>query len=393
MSSTLPNSNPRVRPFRESTAIHERLHPEEEATSLLARLRDDPRIGLVLFYLTFTFSLAQWVTSITILSYYWDSPCDRPIRIYLILFCIRLMATMILLLHQRFYSNTLLDPGAGSVLPGTRDKLSTLLDMYALSVFILGNYLLISSISCSSSATGLFYTTLAWLVTGYLSMAIPAIVCFSVLCCLPLLLLGTRLLPFVETAHIPFSPASEEDLIKRIIVRRVNLAPTSSSGSHIDLKPDELERGERKGSERLGIHALNGVSGSQGSLVSIQQGQRLRRAWARTHEEGGNDGIHDGLSPVPSREAQSRLLEWFTVMQGEECTICLGEYEQEERVGTLWCHHTFHHECVYEWLRTSAQCPLCKQDLQDIPELVNPSCRSSLSHVLDDSYTTTIIFD
>lgn len=59
MSSTLPNSNPRVRPFRESTAIHERLHPEEEATSLLARLRDDPRIGLVLFYLTFTFSLAQ----------------------------------------------------------------------------------------------------------------------------------------------------------------------------------------------------------------------------------------------------------------------------------------------------------------------------------------------
>lgn len=303
------------------------------------------------------------------------------------------------------------------MLPGTRDKLSTLLDMYALSVFILGNYLLISSISCSSSATGLFYTTLAWLVTGYLSMAIPAIVCFSVLCCLPLLLLGTRLLPFVETAHIPFSPASEEDLIKRIIVRRVNLAPTSSSGSHIDLKPDELERGERKGSERLGIHALNGVSGSQGSLVSIQQGQRLRRAWvrggwrglwrrwrpsssylstpslatseARTHEEGGNDGIHDGLSPVPSREAQSRLLEWFTVMQGEECTICLGEYEQEERVGTLWCHHTFHHECVYEWLRTSAQCPLCKQDLQDIPELVNPSCRSSLSHVLDDSYTTT----
>jgi len=41
------------------------------------------------------------------------------------------------------------------------------------------------------------------------------------------------------------------------------------------------------------------------------------------------------------------------------CAICLGDYEQGEELTVLPCNHTFHAECVTEWLHTRNKCPLC----------------------------------
>jgi len=56
-----------------------------------------------------------------------------------------------------------------------------------------------------------------------------------------------------------------------------------------------------------------------------------------------------------------------------ECIICLDEFEDNDRLGTLsLCSHTFHPDCIEAWLRRNAKCPLCRS-----------SCPLNLSMIID----------
>ncbi|KAL5580526.1 hypothetical protein UlMin_012968 [Ulmus minor] len=47
-----------------------------------------------------------------------------------------------------------------------------------------------------------------------------------------------------------------------------------------------------------------------------------------------------------------------------ECPICLGEFEEGERVRILpRCNHGFHAKCIDTWLAFRSSCPLCRQRL------------------------------
>ncbi|CAK9143866.1 unnamed protein product [Ilex paraguariensis] len=50
--------------------------------------------------------------------------------------------------------------------------------------------------------------------------------------------------------------------------------------------------------------------------------------------------------------------------QESECSICLGMFQEGERVKVMpLCHHGFHSECVDKWLRTRSSCPLCRASI------------------------------
>ncbi|KAF0887514.1 hypothetical protein E2562_002243 [Oryza meyeriana var. granulata] len=54
-----------------------------------------------------------------------------------------------------------------------------------------------------------------------------------------------------------------------------------------------------------------------------------------------------------------------------QCPICLGEFEEGEKVKTLPpCGHGFHPECVDAWLRSRPSCPLCRSSL--LPAAATP---------------------
>jgi hypothetical protein len=50
---------------------------------------------------------------------------------------------------------------------------------------------------------------------------------------------------------------------------------------------------------------------------------------------------------------------------GDECTICLSDFNHNEILSVLPCGHRYHDECVREWLQCSSKCPLCKKDSLD----------------------------
>jgi len=42
------------------------------------------------------------------------------------------------------------------------------------------------------------------------------------------------------------------------------------------------------------------------------------------------------------------------------CAVCMSSYDDDEILRTLPCLHSFHRDCVDQWLRTNKLCPLCK---------------------------------
>lgn len=51
---------------------------------------------------------------------------------------------------------------------------------------------------------------------------------------------------------------------------------------------------------------------------------------------------------------------------GPHCSICLGEYEDGEKLVRLPCGHIYHDDCVSSWTTNHTRCPLCNCDLESV---------------------------
>ncbi|XP_071686193.1 putative RING-H2 finger protein ATL21A [Rutidosis leptorrhynchoides] len=70
------------------------------------------------------------------------------------------------------------------------------------------------------------------------------------------------------------------------------------------------------------------------------------------------------------------------------CAICLSDYEPKEEVRTIpECNHYFHADCIDEWLKLNATCPVCRNS-PETSSLVTP-CFSESSNSSNLSDTTT----
>ncbi|XVE64010.1 hypothetical protein DITRI_Ditri07aG0067100 [Diplodiscus trichospermus] len=46
----------------------------------------------------------------------------------------------------------------------------------------------------------------------------------------------------------------------------------------------------------------------------------------------------------------------------KKCSICQEEYEADEDMGKLYCGHSFHIQCIKQWLVQKNTCPVCKTE-------------------------------
>ncbi|MCL7052241.1 hypothetical protein MKW94_011778 [Papaver nudicaule] len=45
----------------------------------------------------------------------------------------------------------------------------------------------------------------------------------------------------------------------------------------------------------------------------------------------------------------------------ENCSICHSDYEKLEKIGTLYCGHEYHVQCIKRWLLINKTCPICRR--------------------------------
>ncbi|XP_045824576.1 RING-H2 finger protein ATL54-like [Trifolium pratense] len=72
------------------------------------------------------------------------------------------------------------------------------------------------------------------------------------------------------------------------------------------------------------------------------------------------------------------------LFDGTECSVCLGEFQEEESLKLLpKCSHAFHVPCIDTWLRSHKNCPLCRAPV------VNDAAEVSVT-VTDDQLDSNI---
>ncbi|KAI5082913.1 hypothetical protein GOP47_0002656 [Adiantum capillus-veneris] len=52
---------------------------------------------------------------------------------------------------------------------------------------------------------------------------------------------------------------------------------------------------------------------------------------------------------------------FLSTSQDTQCTVCLGDYQEGEKIQKLpACNHSFHVQCIDEWLTKNVTCPICR---------------------------------
>ncbi|KAG5009436.1 hypothetical protein JHK87_017951 [Glycine soja] len=62
------------------------------------------------------------------------------------------------------------------------------------------------------------------------------------------------------------------------------------------------------------------------------------------------------VKPSSSNDASKHQLD-------KKCSVCQEEYESDDELGRLKCDHSYHFQCIKQWLVHKNFCPVCKQEV------------------------------
>ncbi|EPS65602.1 hypothetical protein M569_09181, partial [Genlisea aurea] len=103
----------------------------------------------------------------------------------------------------------------------------------------------------------------------------------------------------------------------------------------------------------------------------IRQGGGLNRD--ETREFAGNQWRMPPASAAGAGGLDEVFIEKMAVcrygrgeelIDGTECAVCLGEFQQDEALRLLpKCRHAFHLPCIDTWLKSHPSCPICRGNI------------------------------
>ncbi|RDX92058.1 E3 ubiquitin-protein ligase RHA2A, partial [Mucuna pruriens] len=77
-----------------------------------------------------------------------------------------------------------------------------------------------------------------------------------------------------------------------------------------------------------------------------------------------------------------------------DCRVCLSEFEEGDKVRNLSCRHTFHKDCLDQWLQQyCATCPLCRNKVLPDDIVPNYNMLQNQDHRSGESVTFSILND
>ncbi|KAJ2614124.1 hypothetical protein H4S08_001859 [Coemansia sp. RSA 1365] len=351
---------------------------------------------LLLTFLAF----AQVVTGITILilSAHAHEKSDRPLRLFIILYIVRLLLYYPLYIHHKAWpEEAALSERA---LLSWLKMLRNLLVVSAGVLFICGTIWVFTSDKARSTAPLLYYTSLVYVVLGFVYLATPIIFVFGMLAFFLLCytLSSTFRMQYHKNKGAGFGQLSQIPLVRytgssRVPVHAASLSsPPSLHGHQHPLRRTEFSvngtHEQRCSSDDIAINVTgtdispndadvqsvgtSRLDASQ-STTSLHSDTRIRQyGFIRTQ-------IFNPFARIAHRLTRSRRqraaeaemykkqlagsVPDFAPRDPEDnvCAICLCEYDDGDILRLLPCNHHLHQGCVDEWLHINQSCPLCKR--------------------------------
>lgn len=69
----------------------------------------------------------------------------------------------------------------------------------------------------------------------------------------------------------------------------------------------------------------------------------------------------EDISKLPTRRYRQKSSDKDSV---DECRVCLNGYKTGDTLALLSCKHEYHKDCIKEWLKRNASCPICRKDVK-----------------------------
>eukprot|EP00927_Polykrikos_kofoidii_P009506 TRINITY_DN13962_c0_g1_i1.p1 TRINITY_DN13962_c0_g1~~TRINITY_DN13962_c0_g1_i1.p1 ORF type:complete len:118 (+),score=8.67 TRINITY_DN13962_c0_g1_i1:86-439(+) len=104
-------------------------------------------------------------------------------------------------------------------------------------------------------------------------------------------------------------------------------------------------------------------------MASVMRHQMLRRLLVREGFQSDLERTEQRMLALDFEASGQRLSPEeidalpkvrFDGPKHQMCSVCLDAYRDAELLTKLRCGHCFHVACLTDWLRRSAQCPLCR---------------------------------
>ncbi|KAG0740975.1 hypothetical protein G6F57_011090 [Rhizopus arrhizus] len=232
--------------------------------------------------------------------------CEEPLEIYLIIYVIRVGLSFPLIIYQHLSQRHRNEDDSNFMMSGWAYRLKSLLDLFSILWFIVGNYLIFSPSNCSTDASLFYYTILAFVILGYALLLIPIVICISAIFCLPFVLVAMRSFNINVSAFM--EGGTKEDLGKIPVFKYK--APTN----------EDIERCDQ------GTSAQPQLENTESRTKPERKANFIKR-WMKRH-----------TTTMAEKEEEQQEIEYLTISRSENalCSICLCEYENEDLICKLW---------------------------------------------------------
>jgi hypothetical protein len=196
----------------------------------------------------------------------------------------------------------------------------------------------------------MYYSGMVYLIIGFCYVFSTALVAILTILCLPCLYLLLNYFTEREAQRIRNMGASDE---------LINLFPIlkwKRKAVITDLEKPPVPMIEQCGSSSKDLHGSSSNASSSNSNVTVddQPTEPEKKDFFKLFRKKGKEVEEQPVAPPEFLETDDE----------EACSVCLAQYEEGDQLRQLGCNHHFHVECIDEWLKRNAKCPLCVQDLK-----------------------------